>query len=270
LHYIELGSPNPQRMAEFYGDILGMQVRRVGTSYFCAGAERQIVISPGARNALLSSGFALTEPEVLQGICARLGDRPPLAGVAREFFTDGVTVADPDGNRMSLGRVAAASNTTPSSAASLPARLQHIVLGSTDIERLARFYVDTVGFKISDRVLDDAGVARTFFLRSDDEHHTLAMFHTSSNRLDHHCYETPEWNSIRDWGDRLAAHAVEIKWGPGRHGPGNNLFLFFHDPDGNWLELSAELERVDAARPVVDWPHNERTLNSWGRAFLRT
>ena len=31
--------------------------------------------------------------------------------------------------------------------------------------------------------------------------------------------------------------------GTGRHGPGNNLFLFFDDLDGNHIELSAEMER---------------------------
>ena len=61
-----------------------------------------------------------------------------------------------------------------------------------------------------------------------------------------------------------------MKWGPGRHGPGNNLFLFVHDPDGNWVELSAELEVVAPDRPTGTWPHEERTLNSWGSAPLRS
>jgi hypothetical protein len=63
---------------------------------------------------------------------------------------------------------------------------------------------------------------------------------------------------------------VPVKWGPGRHGPGNNLFLFVHDPDGNWVELSAEIEVVAPDRPLGFWPHEERTLNSWGSAPLRS
>ena len=73
------------------------------------------------------------------------------------------------------------------------------------------------------------------------------------------------WNSIRDSGDRLRGkHDVPVKWGPGRHGPGNNLFLFFHDPDGNWAELSTELQVVSDDRPTGSWRHEERTLNRWG------
>jgi hypothetical protein len=48
-------------------------------------------------------------------------------------------------------------------------------------------------------------------------------------------------------------------WGPGRHGPGSNLYIFIADPDGNWIEVSAELEVV-YDRPAKEWPHLEHTL----------
>lgn len=96
------------------------------------------------------------------------------------------------------------------------------------------------------------------------------MFKAAQARLDHHCYETTDWNKIRDWGDHMASQHVPIQWGPGRHGPGNNLFLFVHDPDGNWVEISAELETVEHDRPVGRWPHEQRTLNSWGQGLLRS
>ena len=40
------------------------------------------------------------------------------------------------------------------------------------------------------------------------------------------------------------------------------------DPDGNWIEISAELE-VMHDRPVKEWRHEPQTLNSWGRAIMR-
>jgi len=55
----------------------------------------------------------------------------------------------------------------------------------------------------------------------------------------------------------------------GRHGPGNNLFIFIEDPARNWIEISAELEVVhDRAAQV--WPHEEHTVNLWGRGILRS
>ena len=36
----------------------------------------------------------------------------------------------------------------------------------------------------------------------------------------------------------------DTAWGPGRHGPGNNLFVFYTYPDGDWIEISGELETI--------------------------
>jgi catechol 2,3-dioxygenase-like lactoylglutathione lyase family enzyme len=127
-----------------------------------------------------------------------------------------------------------------------------------------------LGFTLSDIVVDGGGGIRTVFLRSSQEHHSFAVFQASENRFDHHCYEVGDWNDIRDWADHMAAARIPLKWGPGRHGPGNNLFMFVHDIDGNWIELSAELEIVAHDRPAGTWPHEERTLNSWGQGMLRS
>ncbi len=39
-------------------------------------------------------------------------------------------------------------------------------------------------------------------------------------------------------------------FGPGRHGPGNNLFFMVVDADRNRLEFSAELEITEASPPA--------------------
>lgn len=110
----------------------------------------------------------------------------------------------------------------------------------------------------------------TCFMRSDTEHHSFAVFQAPSCAFDHHCYETSGWSELRDWADHFARRRWLLDWGPGRHGPGNNLFLFVRDPDDNWIELSAELEVVHPERKAGRWPHEERTLNLWGRAPLRS
>ena len=78
------------------------------------------------------------------------------------------------------------------------------------------------------------------------------------NWQDHHAYESEDWNLIPDWADHLASLDVKIAWDPGRHGPGNNLFFIINDTDGNWVELSAELEQLTYDRHVSIWPHGEK------------
>jgi catechol 2,3-dioxygenase len=268
LLYLQLGSPAPEGLARFYAKIFGTTALKKAAGWACFGPGRCLLFSEGSANTLLSAGYAMADEGRIQSLksraAANLVAAPPIAS---ELFEPGViALRDPDDNCLVYG-----VPTTSARPADAPlARLQHVVVGSTDVARMVNFHTTVIGMRKSDEVHDDDGDLRACFMRSDDEHHSFAVFRTPKNRLDHHCYELPDWNGIRDWGDRLAAHHIPVKWGPGRHGPGNNLFLFFHDPDGNWVELSTELEVVSAQRPVGIWRHEERTLNSWGRAHLRS
>ena len=53
-------------------------------------------------------------------------------------------------------------------------------------------------------------------------------------------------------------------------GPGNDVFFMVRDPDGNLAEISAEIEVCAPERPEGIWPHEQRTLNLWGMALMRT
>jgi len=264
LHAVHLGSPDPKALAAFYAELFGGTVEPVGGDWMVQGPHRCLLFAKGEPRTLIAAHYAADDMSVLDQVRAGLR-RYDIA--AEKIDTSNVGFRDPDGNRMVFGVVRRPA--TPAAQEAVPTRLQHVVVGSTDAGRLAAFY-EAIGFRVSDRVADDAGVLRACFLRSDSEHHSFAVFQTPQNRLDHHCYELEDWNGIRDWGDRLAARRIPVKWGPGRHGPGNNLFLFFHEPDGNWVEVSAELEIVSDGRPAGQWSHEERTLNTWGTAFLRS
>jgi catechol 2,3-dioxygenase-like lactoylglutathione lyase family enzyme len=269
LHYIELGSPDPEALAGFYGDAFDMRIQPSADGWIGRGPERILAFGQGPAGSLLSAGYAVDDPEGLE----LLGRRLSAAGAPFEragtqiFADDAVAFCDPDGNRIVFG---IPRDDEIKVGPGLAARLQHLVLSSADASRLVDFYTRIVGLRESDRVHDEEGGLRTSFMRSDREHHSLAVFQAAKNRLDHHCYEAGDWNLIRDWGDRFAERHVPVKWGPGRHGPGNNLFLFINDPDDNWVEISAELEIVSETRPVGRWPHEERTLNKWGQGFLRS
>jgi catechol-2,3-dioxygenase len=89
-------------------------------------------------------------------------------------------------------------------------------------------------------------------------------------RFDHQSFETPSWTDLRDWADHMARLKMPMAWGVGRHGPGNDVFFMVADPDGNLAEISSEIETCAVDRPVGLWPHEERTLNVWGRAIMRS
>lgn len=267
LHHLEIGSERPEALAHFYREQFEMEEIRSGPQYVLRSATRALIIRSGQAEELCSAGYALQSDPHLHSLRAHLLD----VGVEPEavdnpFFNSGAfRVRDPQGRIVTFG-----VPTYGRDVDNMPARLQHTVFQTTDLEAVVRFYVDKIGFSVSDEVVNDSGKAMVVFLRSDDEHHSLAFFRGSKNAWDHHCYETSQWNDIRDWGDKFARQHIPMFFGPGRHGPGNNLFFMVNDPDGNRLEFSAEMQHVAAEAIPGVWEHGEYTLNSWGRAWIRS
>ncbi len=267
LHHIRLLSPDPERLARFYGSAMNMQVhRQANGDFLCSGPGRRLLIGPGHRNVLGHGAFAVRDREALESIRERAGGaglkiNSPCPGL---FGAEAFSVNDPDDNAILFGLSAEPIDRKPG----LKGPIQHLTLATRDVDAIEEFYAGKLGFAVSDRVKNDAGATMTCFMRSNHEHHSLACFYQDRQGIDHHSYEAGDWNTIRDWCDHLAELDVQLMWGPGRHGPGNNLFIFIVDPDGNWIEISAELEVVHD-RPTQTWRHEERTLNKWGKAIMR-
>lgn len=273
LHHLAFASENPEALAEFYSRALGYRLSREGTAIVAQARDRQLVFVQGRSKTLAYAAYATPTSEDLENLKLRLKlqDWPFQIEAIPGLETGAIALHDPDGTRFVFG---VASRPTPSVSADLaatrPARLQHVVMASRNAARIASFCQTHLGFILSDNVVDGEGHIRTSFLRCSEEHHSFAVFQAPEDRLDHHCYEAGDWGLIRDWSDHMASHRIPLKWGPGRHGPGNNLFMFIHDIDGNWVEISAELETVAPDRPVGEWPHEEFTLNLWGQGLLRS
>ena len=272
LHHIQLGAINPASLAPFYERALGMKHHVLGENrHLFASGDRRLLFAPGSSRHLDFAAYAFTASEDLRRVRRQFAAEAIEPSPSPIFGREAFAVRDPDGNVVVVGLADdVVKETVVGPDASALARLQHLVVASTQCEAMVQFYVERLGFSVSDRVYRDTDAAMmTCFLRSSEEHHSFAVFQAAKNALDHHCYETPDWNAIRDWADRFAKLNIPLSWGPGRHGPGNNLFIFINDPDGNWLEFSTELEIVRPDRPVGTWPHAEKTLNLWGRAPLR-
>jgi catechol 2,3-dioxygenase-like lactoylglutathione lyase family enzyme len=267
LHHLQLLSPDPARLAAFYGDALDMAVTRHEEGWLCTGARRRVLFAQGPAKTLGFAGMACRDAAHL----AELRARVEAAGVPLEpspgaLLDRSFGVRDPDGNLVVFGLH---RGDPADEAKRLHGPIQHLTYATQDLEAFHAFYAGKLGFFVSDRVVDGAGRMRTCFTTSNHEHHTIAAFLADRTGIDHHSYEAGEWITIRDWCDRFAARRIPLIWGPGRHGPGNNLFAFIADPDGNWIEISAELEVIHD-RPVKDWPHEPHTLNAWGQAIMRS
>jgi catechol 2,3-dioxygenase len=271
LQCLHLFSPDPLQAARFYRDSYGMGLEPAGDGYLCRGPGRQLGLSPGAANQLAHAHFALQGDSAWDAFVRRvqgLAQQPLPAAFAGKAAA--IALKDPDGNLLvftppeSSGLQGTMETRLP------PATLQHFALRTAQLPAMLAFYTGQLGFVLSDAVKDAEGVLRACFLRTDALHHALALFLAPAAGFDHQSFEAPDWASLKDWADHMAALRVPIVWGVGRHGPGNDVFFMVRDPDGNLAEISSEIEHCAPDRAAGLWPHEERTLNLWGKAILRS
>jgi len=127
----------------------------------------------------------------------------------------------------------------------IPQKISHIVLHSPDHKAAAAFFVDVLGFKISDWLGDFM-----CFLRCNAWHHRIALL-PGPPCLNHVAYDMLSVDDMMRGIHRLKLKHVDISWGPGRHTAGNNTFSYFVTPAGFAVEYTSELEQVDDATWVA-------------------
>lgn len=142
-----------------------------------------------------------------------------------------------------------------------PRKLGHAVLGSTDVDASQRFFIDGLGFKVSDTI---PGLAS--FLRCSTDHHNLLIQAAPVPLLHHTSWQVDDVDEVgRAAGAMLERDPSRHVWGLGRHHVGSNFFWYLRDPAGNFTEYYADLDCIiddQLWQPGVwDGPH---ALYSWG------
>ena len=104
-------------------------------------------------------------------------------------------------------------------------------------------------------------------MRYDTDHHSVAVIgSTTAPGLHHLAYEVTDWGELKRACDHLHRHGVRLEAGPVRHGPGNNLAIYFRDIDGLRVELTCEMEQIlHGDHRSLTWPPTG-TFNLWNGA----
>ncbi|MBO9669153.1 MAG: VOC family protein [Sphingobium sp.] len=141
----------------------------------------------------------------------------------------------------------------------IPLGISHIVLHSPDHQAAVRFFVDVLGFRVSDWLGDFM-----CFLRCNSAHHRIAIL-PGPPCLNHVAYDMTDVDGMMAGISRLKQAGTDIRWGPGRHTAGDNAFSYFVTPNGFAVEYTAELEEVDfeGHAPTIYTPA-PRIMDQWG------
>ncbi|MFG1181732.1 VOC family protein [Xanthobacter versatilis] len=125
-----------------------------------------------------------------------------------------------------------------------PRTLSHVVCFVPDIDTAEAFYVQRLGFKVTDRLLN-AGP----FLRpaGTQDHHTLFFIQTPPfmQGCEHFAFHMGGPTELMLAGTRFAQAGYQSFWGPGRHKMGSNWFWYFNSPLGCHAEYDADMDLHD-------------------------
>ncbi len=125
-----------------------------------------------------------------------------------------------------------------------PLRINHVVYLTPSGEKAlanSRFYIDRLGFKLSDNVGDNG-----YFMRSggSHDHHNLLLESHGAGffGLQHSAYEFRDLDHIMHRGRHIEDQGWESHNGPGRHTVGSNLTWYFWTPMGGLMELISDMD----------------------------
>lgn len=120
-----------------------------------------------------------------------------------------------------------------------PSKANHVVFNSPDIDNQMQFFLDTLGFKLSDFS------GHMHFIRCSRNHHSVAIAKANGAGLNHIAFEMEDFDGLMSGVGRMRLADEEIGWGVGRHaGPGRNIFSYFVDPNGYAIEYTTYVEQV--------------------------
>lgn len=127
-----------------------------------------------------------------------------------------------------------------------PCTFSHLVLYSGDVLRSEKFYIERLGFRVTDRFARGAGV----FLRApgNTDHHNLFLIHrpgAPTAGLHHIAFHVRDVTEVMLGGMRFTKLGWKTAWGPGRHIFGANHFWYFQSPFGGNFEYDADMDVVD-------------------------
>jgi len=270
LRSVELMVPQAAAAAQFLEEVWGLipagagGAKPGGTRFFRGTGDHPYVLSITEAKAPGVAAITLAGPpdEILQAK-ARAGRAQARIRPVADFDVPGggggFIVEGPEGQIYQL--IAETARPAPLQDRDKPIQATHAVINAVSREDSERFAVDVLGFKVSDRT------RHMTFVRCNRKHHSIAFAHAQLASLNHIAFEMKDLDAVMRGIGRMRDAGLEIAWGPGRHGPGNNVFGYFIAPFGAIIEYTSEISEIDDSYKVggpEDWKWPAGRTDHWG------
>ncbi|KAB0685228.1 VOC family protein [Burkholderia territorii] len=284
LAYVGTHASDLDAWKDYAPQVLGLEVSRDSSDklLYLRADERhhRLSIHPGESNDIAYIGWEVANHEALDAMASRLDrsgievQRGTASDLVERRVLDLVYFTCPHtGVRMEL----TVGNEVVFNPRFVPTRpltgfktgelgLGHVVLYVTaDLRKVVDFYVKTLGFGISDWVVNPEGTPLAAFLHCNARHHSLALifYPPAPRKIQHVFFETNSLDDVGTTYDLCRAQEIAAT-GIGRHPNDRSVSFYFRNPSRWFIEYGWDLRTVDpqnvteesyVLRPGIGWGH---------------
>ncbi|MFI6350211.1 VOC family protein [Streptomyces sp. NPDC050560] len=256
--------PDPQATGAFLSNGLhftviedaGHLIATCEGDYATPDGQGAIELVPGDDHRMERLVFGMPDAADLDELAALIG--------ARRASDTAIHVNDPTGLTVAFEAESRLRVPAPPPSVLRPRRMGHVNLKSSNPPVSAKFFTQTLDLRLSEYIGESL-----YWLRTDTEHHNVALRPGTTGTAHHLGFEVPGWQAYQPLLDHLDSEGYKIEYGPGRHRPGRSLFVYVCDPSsGMRLELFADMAHINDPDAVpIGWEAGDRmtkTLNTWG------
>ena len=279
LGHATLTTPDLDRAIEYYNEVLGLNVvardRNSAVLATKVGLEA-IALERGDAAELKRLSFQVAPGTDLKDCIKALGAHGITAEMRSEIspgVKQAISFKDNKGTDIDVYAEYDFAPDKEKPIGIMPLKLGHVAYRCLDIKPVMKFYMEVLGFRLSD-------IRGDFFcfLRCNSDHHAINFVNDPKPQLHHIAFEVKDWPEIHRACDYLAKNKLLLVWGPGRHIIGHNIAAYHRNHDNVRVELYTEMDQMkDEALGYFDprpWhqelplrpkQHGPETLrNYWG------
>jgi catechol-2,3-dioxygenase len=132
-----------------------------------------------------------------------------------------------------------------------PQRLGHMLMFTPDYEKAEAFFTEVLGLRTTDRAK-----GKVSFMAAGNgviDHHCFGLIPSTHRGFQHASFKVDGIDDIGFGAWRMRSAGYKESFGPGRHALASNLFHYFRDPWGSWIEYYADMDRISDKWECRDW-----------------
>jgi catechol 2,3-dioxygenase len=275
LAHVELITPKLNESAKFFVDVMGLtEVNRTSESVYlrCWGDYYQysLVLTQGAQSALGHAAWRTVGPDELEEAVTRVEAAGAKGawidatyGHGRSYRFNG-----PGGHPIELlwevDRFKAAGDLKstyperpqkPTNHGIAPRQLDHVTVATHDVVSDGEWYRKTLGFRFMAIAYMHDNPKQAVFgtVTTNEKSHDLGLgvdFSSIPGRLHHLAFWVDSADEHLRCADLLMESGAGVEYGPGRHGIGEQFYLYFREPGS---KLRIEVNTGGYRNYVPDW-----------------